>query len=147
MTCEYCGKYIPNQLTECPYCGAANPVYKELEDEIALTKKKISESEKELERLKNERSVRENTAREADEKNAEIVKMAAICSVVTAFVTTAAFSVNHNIDFMTMFIVFYIGNIIGNSILFAILSGFKANKIVKLIFCAGFMVLGCIILK
>ena len=66
MTCEYCGKYIPNQLTECPYCGAANPVYKKLEDEITLTKEKISQSEKELERLKNEREAKKKAAAEAD---------------------------------------------------------------------------------
>ena len=147
MTCEYCGKYIPNQLTECPYCGAANPVYKKLEDEITLTKEKISQSEKELERLKNERDAKKKAAAEADREATEGITMAAICSIVTAFAETVAFTLDRNVNFMIIFIVFYIGNFLGNSFLFAVLSGFNANKIIQLILCAGFMILGCIILK
>lgn len=140
MTCEYCGKYIPNQLTECPNCGAANPVYKQMEDEIALKKK-------EIERLKNEFEAKKKAAEESDREAAEGITMAAICSIVTAFSETVAFTLDRNVNFMIIFIVFYIGNLLGNYFLFAVLSGFKANKIVKLIFCAGFMIYWCFILK
>ena len=144
MTCEYCGKYISNNLSECPYCGAPNPVYKKLEDEI-------SKSEKEIERLKSEIETRklaeEKEQQEIENEVNEIVKMSAICSIFTAFITVSVFSINHNIDYVSMLLMFYTGNSIGNAVLFAVLSGLRANKIVKLIFCAGFMILGCLILK
>ncbi len=140
MTCEYCGKYISDRLTECPYCGAANPVYKQMEDELTQLKKKETELRATLEEKKLAKEAeQQETVREAY----DTVKMSAICSVFTALATTIAFSMNHDIDFMSMILVFYLSNLIGNGLLFAVLNAFKANKIIQLIFCAGFMILGC----
>lgn len=139
MTCEYCGKYISNQMTECPHCGAANPVYKQTEDELVPLKEKEAELQTKLEDMK---LAKETEQQETVQAAYDIVKMSAICSVFTSIATTAVFSANHDIDFIPMLLVFYFGNLIGNGILFAILNVLKSNKFVQLIFCAGFMVLG-----
>ncbi len=42
MTCKYCGKYLSNEVSECPYCGVENPFEKlEKEENIVEFKEQL----------------------------------------------------------------------------------------------------------
>lgn len=46
MTCKYCGKYLSNEVSECPYCGVENPFEKlEKEENIIEFKEQLDEKE------------------------------------------------------------------------------------------------------
>lgn len=154
MFCDYCGKYISSGTYECPYCGAENPEIIELKKKIEEQKAKNKDLEKLLEQeeqnLIAEKKRVSERQKEIAEQNQEIVEMiraATVYSIFTAIFTTAAFGASHKIDFLSMFLVFYIGDLIGNLIMFSFINFFfeVRNKKLKYILYTG-LTLGCCIL-
>lgn len=156
MKCEYCNQIIPPDIPKCPYCGAGNPEYDEYLREKAEESKQAAEVNKEISnyinRTKQQHERKLEAQREKQEQATEqerdtinLVKVTAICSIFTAIITTVGFGRSHDIDFMSMLLLFYIGNLVGNFFLLAFINAFIRNKAAKYIFFAVSALSFCVI--
>lgn len=140
-------------MLSCPHCGAANPGYRETRNTTVNNTTHITNNNVTINNYygspRTRQAPRNNYVQEQtpppltpeQEETRENWYFSLACSAFTAFFTLLA-----NCDGFSLFgyIRYYIGDLIGNFILFKILSSFKANIAVKLAFCLGFMILGCI---
>ena len=159
MLCEYCHQTISSDMLCCPHCGAANPHFKEKRDTnvtinntFNTTTKNVTvnnynnynintgqtSSKKRVQTNQRQRSPQESPQELAQEsKN---TKLAVKCSFITTFVITILIGT----DPLFTYAILYLFNFLGNYLLFSFLDSFKANKIVKLIVCAGIMIIVCV---
>lgn len=163
MKCEYCSREMPPDSPYCPYCGAVNPAYDDYVRQKAEEQKQAAETAKEIlnfvnnlnkkqERSNEIKQRRRETQRKKQEQAAaqerdtiNLVKAVAIYSIFTAIITTVGFDRSHDIDFMSMLLLFYVGNLIGNFFLFAFINAFVRNKPAKYILYTVFVLSFCMI--
>lgn len=168
MLCEYCRQTLPDNELSCPHCGAANPNYKGSDSEL---KEKVVSLQKEVNYLKSkqspsitinnytnvsvpkQKSPQVKAANSKRQVNSDTTdknyKLSFKCSAVIAFFVTCVFLVTTDVDlpFLLFYLIFYFASAFANGVLFEILDIIKANKVIKLIFCAALAVLSCITLK
>ena len=144
MLCEYCSREMPPDSPYCPYCGAVNPAYDEYVRQKAEEQKQAAETAKEIsdyihslkkqQERKREIQHRRREERERnDREGAECIAVSALSSILTAIITLVGFGNNHDIDYLSMFLVFYAGNLIGNTVLLLFINGFIRNQKAKYI--------------
>lgn len=156
MKCEYCNREMPPDSPYCPYCGAVNPAYDEYVRQKSEEQQQAAETNKEIldyiHSLKKQQERRRERQRKKQEQAAAqerdtitLVKAVAIYSIFTAIITTVGFDLSHDIDFMSMLLLFYVGNLVGNFFLFAFINAFVRNKPAKYILYTVFALSFCMI--
>lgn len=156
MKCKYCRQTIPPDKPQCPYCGAENPEYDDYVRQKAEEQQQNAEASKEvsdyIHSLKKQQELRRERQRKKQEQAAaqehdtiNLVKAVAIYSIFTAIITTVGFDQSHDIDFMSMLLLFYVGNLVGNFFLFALINAFIRNKPAKYILYTVFALSFCMI--
>ena len=142
MPCQYCHQPIPKNKLYCPHCGAANPDYDKenildndsiiVNNVIVVPPKKAQETVKPYSSTTN--------------KCAGAIKQTIFCTIIVSLILAAVYttSLNHDVDFWTIFLFMFIGDFFLNLLITFAAKDLGASKLLPVIMCIVTVIIGCI---